>query len=112
MKLQYPLPIKNLRIAPYLLPMFHYSLLNSNGQGVGTQYASRAEYGYTYEWNENIIAFSLGVGVQLKYASFVIAPEYRFYIDGGADSDWDPAGWIEDTGPDFGAFVIKVGLAL
>jgi len=92
--------------------MFHYSLLNSNGQGVGTQYASRAEYGYTYEWNENIIAFSLGVGVQLKYASFVIAPEYRFYIDGGADSDWDPAGWIEDTGPDFGAFVIKVGLAL
>ncbi|MBI2620121.1 MAG: hypothetical protein HYW57_08580 [Ignavibacteriales bacterium] len=112
LKLTYPLPLPTFGLTPYLAPAFHYSLLNSNGEGVGDQFANRAEYSYSSPWDENIFAFSLGIGAQLQFASVVVSPEYRFLVAGGAASDWDPAGEVSDTGPAFGAFVITLGLAL
>ncbi len=111
-KLYYPFQLRTFTIAPYVAPLFHYTLLDLNGEGVGTQYANRAQYGYIYGWSENLFAFSLGLGIQMKIDRIVVSPEYRFFIAGGVSTDWEPTGWVEPYTPDFHAFIIKLGLTL
>lgn len=104
-----PVPLSTFGLSPYVFPMFHYSLLNSNGQGVSSAYSG---YGYNYEWDENLYAFAVGVGAEFRFVSFVVAAEYRFFIAGGADTDVSLPGAISDTGPAFGGFIVSAGLAL
>jgi len=100
-------------ISPYVLPAFHFTLLNSNGKDVGTQFANRAEYQYADGWQETVYGASLGIGVNVELSSIVIAPEYRFLLGGAAGTDWTPAGREpSDEGPSFGALVVSVGLKL
>jgi hypothetical protein len=100
-------------ISPYVLPAFHFTLLNSNGEDVGTQFANRASYQYSGGWDETVYGASLGIGVNVELVSIVIAPEYRFFLGGGAGTDWTPGG-VEPTndGPSFGAFTVSVGFKL
>lgn len=112
-KLKFPIPLPTFGLNPYVTPMFHYTLLNSNGQGVGTQFANRPEYNYAASWEENIFAFSIGVGAEFRFVSIVVAPEYRFFVSGGASTDWDPTGSVdEQASPAFGAFAVTVGVSL
>ena len=108
-KLFLPVPLPTFGLSPYVLPMFHYSLLNSNGQGVSAAYAG---YGYNYEWDENLFAFAIGIGAEFRFVSIVAAAEYRFFAAGGVDTDVSLPGAISDTGPAFGAFLVTVGVGL
>lgn len=108
-KLSFPVPLPTFGLSPYVTPMFHYSLLNSNGQGVSSSYSG---YGYNYQWDENVYAFALGIGAEFRLVSIVVAPEYRFFIAGGADTDVSLTGSVSNTGPNFGAFVVMVGVSL
>lgn len=100
-------------LAPYVFPSFHYANLSSNGEGVGTAFANRAEYQYSSGWEETVFGLSLGIGVNIGITSVVISPEYRFFVAGGAGTDWTPAGREPmNEGPTFGAFVISVGIKL
>jgi hypothetical protein len=100
-------------ISPYVLPAFHFTLLNSNGKDVGTQFANRVSYQYADGWQETVYGGSLGIGVNVELASIVIAPEYRFLLGGGAGTDWTPGGRDpSDEGPSFGAFTVSVGFKL
>ena len=108
-KISAPIPLPTFGLTPYVTPMFHYSLLNSNGQGVSSTYSA---FRYNYEWDENMYAFALGFGTEFRILSFVINPEYRFFVAGGTDTDWSVTGSVSDTGPSFGAFVLMVGVSL
>ncbi len=108
-KISVALPLPTFGLSPYVTPMFHYSLLNSNGQGVASNYTA---YNYNYAWDENLYAFALGFGAEFRILSFVINPEYRFFVAGGTDTDWSVTGSVSNTGPSFGAFIVMVGIAL
>lgn len=113
-KVGYPIgSSSSMTFTPYVFPSFHFTLLNSNGKDVGTQFAGRAEYQYADGWDETVYSFALGFGVNIELSSIVIVPEYRFFVAGGAGTDWTPAGRDPvDDGPAFGAFVISVGFKL
>jgi hypothetical protein len=108
-KLFFPVPLPTFGLSPYVMPMFHYSLLNSNGQGVSSSYSG---LGYDNQWDEHLFAFAIGIGAELRFVSVIVAPEYRFFVAGGVDTDVSLPGAISDTGPTFGAFVVTVGLSL
>ena len=108
-KISVPVPLPTFGLSPYVTPMFHYSLLNSNGKGVSPSYSA---YNYNYEWDENMYAFAIGIGAEFRFLTFVVAPEYRFFVAGGTDTDWSVTGSVSDTGPNFGAFVVMFGVSL
>lgn len=100
-------------IAPFPGIGVQFFSLNANGKGVYED-ISGLPYNYNHSWTESmlIIPLSLGVAIELN-EKFVLTPEYRFLIGGGAWTDWEPAGYAPaDEGPNYSAFMIRFGVKL
>lgn len=115
LKFAYPMEVSpTLPVEPYAGFGVQYTVLSSNGEGVGTEFADRAKYDYKSGWDESITAMPVVLGVEITFDKFVIIPEYRFSLFGGASTDWEPTGYApeQNDSPSFHSFSISVGFKL
>ena len=112
-KAAYPLIFQSWVIAPFAGIGFQYSLLTSNGENVGTNYANRTDYDYASGWSENVFGLVLCAGVNIELKKFVIIPEFRFTVLTGATTSWEPVGYApENEGAGLIDFRVGVGFRL
>ncbi|MEW5797568.1 MAG: hypothetical protein AB1728_01055 [Bacteroidota bacterium] len=115
LKFTYPLhKSASVNVGGFLGTGFQFTTITSNGQGISRGgYANWSEYKYASGWTETIFSIPLTFGINLDVTSFVIIPEYRLLLTGGASTDWDPRGSeVEDEGPDYSMLLINVGIRL
>jgi hypothetical protein len=87
--------------------------LTSDGKEVAED-ISGSPYYYDAGWTESILTIPMSLGVAIEFNNkYVIIPEYRFLIAGGASTDWAPAGYAPaDEGPNSSIFMLSFGMKL
>jgi len=114
MKFAYPTKLsENLPVAPYAGLGVLYLIVNSNGEGVGQQFAGDSDYDYASGWADFMFSVPMSLGVDFDLSKYVLTFEYRFNLFGSASTDWEPVGYAPD-GTDIGvdALIFAVSLKL
>jgi hypothetical protein len=100
-------------IAPHAAVGLQYVSLGSNGKGTVPELSGNPYY-YDQGWTETSIVCPISLGATLEFNErYVIIPEFRFLIAGGASTDWEPTGYAPSgTSLSYSAFSISVGMKL
>ena len=106
--------IKSSPVIPFISLALQYTVLGSNGDGVGNNIDGKPTYDYEYGWTEGIIGATLAVGVDIRLGRFFIMPEYRRLLGGSNWTDWAPrdSDVEESDGPSYSAFSLSLGIGL
>ena len=117
MKFAYPVPLSGNRsvsaIAPFAGLGIQYIIVNSNGEGVGENFASRPTYDYASGWADYIFSVPMSLGIDFDLSRYVLTFEYRFNLSGSASTDWEPVGYAPDgTDMGFDTIILTAGLKL
>jgi hypothetical protein len=117
MKFAYPVALSGNRsvsaIAPFAGLGVQYIIINSNGEGVGEDFASRAAYDYASGWADFIFSVPMSLGIDFDLSKYVLTFEYRFNLSGSASTDWEPVGYAPDgTDMGFDTIILTAGLKL
>jgi hypothetical protein len=98
-----------IHVYPFLSLGPQFTILYNNGKNTGS-FASKPYYGYTDGWSEYLTMLVASIGADFQFDSFVLTPEFRFGLFGGAFTNWEPneGGVDKDGGPSFTSFSLRL----
>ena len=117
MKFGYPVALSGNRSVGAIVPFaglgVQYIIVNSNGEGVGEDYAYRPAYDYASGWADYIFSMPMSLGIDFDLYKYVLTFEYRFNLSGSASTDWEPVGYAPSgTDMGFDTIILTAGLKL
>jgi hypothetical protein len=112
--LKFAYPIRSIPLTPFASLALQFTILESDGEGVGSDIDGEPTYSYEYGWAEGILGATLALGVDIRVGRVLIMPEYRMLLGGSSWTDWTPRDRDVEMsdGPRYSAISVSLGFAL